>query len=464
MRRISRRELLGLGAAAGMVAVSGTSADAVPARSGSLRLGLTGRGIRAFDGRIPFDPVMRILGHGAVFDCLTEIGPDGAITGELATEWTASPDARVWSFRLRDDAVFHDGRPFGAEDVVATLKLHMTAAREGDTSLAAGIAQVRRLGPQSVQIVLKSGNPGLPFLLSDPQLVMLPAASPDAAMVAGIGTGLYRLDSGTTSERAVLKRVESHYKDGRAGWFERIEMLVMPTPASRLEALMLGRVDAVNMADPAWLPALRRHGRLAQTAVTGTAFVEIAVEGVAGAEAQRIACAVAQRLDREAVLSAALHGHGCVLDPAGRDAPEVARMPVSVEIAPARVPGAEALAREVTAAAHRAGLVPSAGAAARIVARLRPGRPTEDWSLSLEGPEPVGDYALRLAEARATLDAGERARRFATLQAEVAARPVIVPVAADGLMAHSTRLRHAGRIGALWDMDSARIAERWWYA
>ncbi len=464
MRRISRRELLGLGAAAGMVAVSGTSADAVPARSGSLRLGLAGLGIRAFDGRVPFDPVMRILGHGAVFDCLTEIGPDGAITGELATEWTASPDARVWSFRLREDAVFHDGRPFGAEDVVATLKLHMAAAREGDTSLAAGLAQVRRLGPHRVQIVLKSGNPGLPFLLSDPQLVMLPAGAPDAAMAAGIGTGLYRLDRGTTSERAVLKRVESHYKDGRAGWFERIEVLVLRDPDARLEALRLGRVDAVNLADPAWAPALRRHGRLALTGVEGPAFIELAVEGLAGTEARRIASAVAQVLDRDAILSAVLHGHGTVVDAAPAGVAGLAGMPVSVEIAPARVPGAEALAREVTAAAQCAGLVPSAGAATRIVARLRPGRPTEDWSLSLAGREAGADYALRLAEARATLDADDRALQLAGLRAEAAERPVIVPVGADGLIAHSTRLCHAGRIGALWDMDSARIAERWWYA
>lgn len=463
MRRISRRDLLGLGAAAGMVAVSGTSAGAVPSRGGSLRLGLTGKGVRAFDGRTPFDPVMRVLGHGAVFDCLTEIGPDGAITGELATEWSASPDARIWTFRLREDAVFHDGRPFGADDVVATLRLHMAAATPRDASLAAQIAQVRRVDAHTVQIVLKSGNPGLPFLLSDPQFIVLPAHAPERAMREGVGTGLYRMQPDATPTRAVLKRVERHYKDDRAGWFERVEVVVMPGPAERLEALKLGRVDAVNMADPAWGSALRRHGRLALTEVRGPSFLELGVEGAGAHEGRVIAAAVARTLDREAVLGAALGGHGRLLDVgSGGDAP-VAGMRVAIEIAPARVPGAEALAREVTAAARRAGLLPDREAGARIVARLRPGRPTEDWALGLHAREAGEGYSARLSEARATLDPGARADRLGRLADEAAQRPAVAAVAAHGLIAHSTRLAHGGRVGALWDMDSARIAERWWY-
>ena len=276
MRRISRRDLLGLGAAAGVVAVSGAPAHALPERGGSLRLGLAGRGHRRFDGRRPFDPIMRVVGHGAVFDCLTEIGADGAIRGELATGWEASADARAWTFRLREDAVFHDGRPFGADDVVATLRMHMG----GSAAAVAGlIAQVRRMGPHEVLIVLREGTPGLPFLLSDPQLVMLPALGPERAMAEGIGTGLYRMEPGRTAERAVLRRVERHWKDGAAGWFDRVEVLRIAAPAARLEALKSGRVDAVNLADPAWEAEARRHGRIALTAVPGPAFLELAVEG-----------------------------------------------------------------------------------------------------------------------------------------------------------------------------------------
>ena len=406
MRRISRRELLGLGAAAGVVAATGAPAHALPTRGGSLRLGLAGRGIGAFDGRRPFDPIMRIAGHGAVFDCLTEIGADGAIRGELAAGWEASADARVWTVRLREDAVFHDGRAFGADDVVATLRLHMAG---GAAAVAGRIAQVRRLGPHEVQIALREGLPGLPFLLSDPQLVILPAHAPERAMAEGIGTGLYRMEPGRTAERAVLRRVERHYRDGQAGWFDRVELLRIADPAARLEALKSGRVDAVNLADPAWEAEARRHGRIALSAVSGPAFLEIAVEGGEGSEAHAVAAAVAQALD-------------------GGEAPGGPGQAVAVRIAPERVPGATALAREIGAAARRAGLELAEEAPLRLVARVRPGRPTPDW------PENHSGAAVCAAHRR------------------------------DTVVAHSTRLHHAQRIGTLWDMDSGRIAERWWYS
>jgi hypothetical protein len=396
MRRISRRDLLGLGAAAGVVAVSGAPAHALPERGGSLRLGLTGRPMGAFDGRRPFDPIMRIAGHGAVFDCLTEIGADGAIRGELATGWEASADARVWTIRLREDAVFHDGRPFGADDAVATLRMHMA----GSAAAVAGlIAQVKRTGPHEVQVVLREGRPGLPFLLADPQLVMLPAHAPERATAEGIGTGLYRLEPGRTAERAVMRRVERHWKDGVAGWFDRVEVLRIAAPAARLEALKSGRVDAVNMADPGWAAEARRHGRIALTAA-GTGVLELSVAGP-GAEA------VAARL---------------------RDGAMGAPGALAVRISPERVPGAAALARDVVVAAERAGLSVAKGAPIAVEARMRPALPTPDW------PE------------------------------SGVARPVVDAVSVDTLIAHSTRLHHSRQLGGLWDMDSGRIAERWWYA
>lgn len=423
MRRISRRELLGLGAAAGVVAVSGAPAHALPTRGGSLRLGLAGRGIGAFDGRLPFDPIMRIAGHGAAFDCLTEIGADGAIRGELATGWESSGDARHWTFRLREDAVFHDGRPFGPDDVVATLRFHMAASV---AAVAGRIAQVRRTGTHDVQIALREGTSALPFLLADPQLVILPAHAPEQAMRQGIGTGLYRMEPDRTPDRAVLRRVERHYKDGQAGWFDRVEVLRIASPAGRLEALKSGRVDAVNLADPAWEPEARRHGRIALAAVSGPAFLEIGVEGAPASEAHAIAASIAGALDGQSALSAVFGGRGRLAEPARpTPAPDAS---VAVRIAQERVPGAASLSREIEAAARRAGFRIVEDAPLHVVARIRPGRPTPDW------PENH-----------------MRAAAFASL-------------GLDTVVAHSVRLHHAQRIGTLWDMDSARIAERWWYS
>jgi hypothetical protein len=207
------------------------------------------------------------------------------------------------------------------------------------------------------------------------------------------------MEPGRTAERAVLRRVERHWKDGVAGWFERVELLRIARPDARLEALKSGRVDAVNMADPGWAAEARRHGRIALTA-TGAGVIELSVEGP-GAEA----------------MAARLRG-------GATGAPEA----VTLRISPERVPGAAALARDVAAVAERAGLTVADEARIAVVARTRPARPTPDWPDS------------------------------------TAARPAFEAISVDTLIAHSTRLHHSRQLGGLWDMDSGRIAERWWYA
>ncbi len=48
--------------------------------------------------------------------------------GDLATEWTVSDDATVYTFKLREDAKWHDGQPVTAKDVEATVKFILNKA------------------------------------------------------------------------------------------------------------------------------------------------------------------------------------------------------------------------------------------------------------------------------------------------------------------------------------------------
>src|SRR3954469_2497552 len=41
---------------------------------------------------------------------------------ELAKSWESSPDGKQWTFKLQPGVKFHDGREFGAKDVVYTFR------------------------------------------------------------------------------------------------------------------------------------------------------------------------------------------------------------------------------------------------------------------------------------------------------------------------------------------------------
>jgi len=227
MTRIDRRALFTSGAAAALLAASGVSLLAAPSAGGRLRLA------------VPRDTgSLENAARGAVFDTLTEIAPDGALRGELATGWIASNDARVWTFDLRPDVVFHDGSAFGAADVIASLSQHR------DTGLD---LKAEALGTHQIRLELAVGNPDLPFMLANPELIICQAAStPDNA----IGTGVYRSHRFQADRHFLGQRVGNHYKDGRAGWVDAFEIVVIPDAAVRAEALRDGFVDVAELPLP----------------------------------------------------------------------------------------------------------------------------------------------------------------------------------------------------------------------
>ena len=70
-----------------------------------------------------------------------------------------------------------------------------------------------------------------------------------------------------------------------------------------------------------------------------------------------------------------------------------------------------------------------------------------------------------LLEARATLDTAKRKDMYHEMQSLCSKEGgTVVPMYANYVDAHSTKLANSGTIGNLWQMDGSRIAERWWFA
>ena len=80
-----------------------------------------GRLVRLFSDPPTLDPHITTDSTSAVivnevFGGLVTITPDIVIAPDLAKDWDISSDGKVFTFRLRQDAKFHDGRPVVAED------------------------------------------------------------------------------------------------------------------------------------------------------------------------------------------------------------------------------------------------------------------------------------------------------------------------------------------------------------
>ena len=230
MTRIDRRALFASGAAAALLAATGASLADTPKPGGTLRLA------------VPRDDSLELVARGAVFDTLTEIAPDGTLRAELATGWQTDAEARVWSFDLRDDALFHDGAFLDVADVTAVLS---------------ELGQTEALAPNRLRLELAQGNPGLPFLLADSRFVITRAGQDVAPLHAANGTGCYRVERAEDDRHFLGRRVQGHYKDNQAGWADAFEVIVIPDASVRAEALRDGYVDVAAFPDRADLRGTR---------------------------------------------------------------------------------------------------------------------------------------------------------------------------------------------------------------
>lgn len=225
---MDRRALFTSAAAMALLAASGVSAAGAPQRGGRLRMALSG-GARSDSWTSGDGLFMQVARQGMVFDTLTERAADGVLRGELATGWTSSDGGRVWQFDLRADVFFHDGQPFTAKDAVVSL-----AALPG--------AKVEALDALSLRVTLDEPSTALPLLLAEPDYIIRPVH----AFEDGIGTGLYRVKRFIPGRQLLTERVEAHFKDGTAGWFDEVELTSIPSEQVRGEALGGYLVDAVD--------------------------------------------------------------------------------------------------------------------------------------------------------------------------------------------------------------------------
>src|SRR5690606_35362745 len=83
------------------------------------------------------DPAKTIGGPdgplGLIFSGLVMLDADLQIQPELAAGWEVSEDGLTYTFYLRKNVLFHDGRPFTAQDVIFSWERAASPATGSDT-------------------------------------------------------------------------------------------------------------------------------------------------------------------------------------------------------------------------------------------------------------------------------------------------------------------------------------------
>lgn len=512
--RISRREFMTRASALGLAAaapgfMSAPAFAAEPRKGGHFKLGVgAGSSTDSLDPATYLDTYMQTVGHGH-HAYLMEISKDSEAIPELAESVDPTPDAKVWTVKLKQGVEFHNGKTVTAEDVIASYNHHRgedskSAAKE----LLDQIESMEAKGKDTVVFTLKSGNADFPYVMTDYHLPIMPSMDGKVDATSGIGAGAMKIENYDPGVKTELVRNENYFKEGR-GHFDSAEVLAIKDVTARTNALQTGQIHAMDRADLKTVHLLERNQDLEVIQTTGTQHYTMAMHtNTAPFDDNNVRMALKHAIDREELLDKILQGYGQVandhpISPAQRFFndeleqrtydPDKAKsylkkagldsLTVDLSTSDAAFAGAVDAAVLYREQAAKAGIEinvvrePDDGYWSNVWLK-KPfsmvywgGRPTSDWMFSIAYAEGASwndtywehkRFNELLVKARAELDEAKRREMYYEMQRLVRDEGgVIVPMYASYVIALSKQVGH-GEIAPNWDLDGNRSLERWW--
>lgn len=103
-----------------------------------------------------------------VFSGLVRNGPAGTIVPDLAERWSVDRAGKTWTVDIRSDALWHDGEPVTADDVVFTIQTLQDPEYVGPSSRSWSEVTVSATGPRRVTFTLATPLGGFLQALTQP--------------------------------------------------------------------------------------------------------------------------------------------------------------------------------------------------------------------------------------------------------------------------------------------------------
>ena len=483
---------------------------ATPKRGGTFRVGVhDGNTTDTYDpGK--YQSVGDIQLAHAHRSYLTEITSENGLGPDMATGWSASDDAAVWTFELNKDATFHNGKKFTAADAVASLNHHRG---ENSTSAAkallASVTDIKADGDHTIVISLDQGFADLPWIMTDYHLAMCPAnADGTIDWENGVGAGPYKVVARDAGVYINLERHDGWHREG--AYFDAINMTVLNDPNTRQAAIVTGDVDAVTSLDLKTLNLLKRNKNVEIDNVPSGSAITLPMHvDVAPFDNVDVRLALKYAINREEIIQKILFGTGTIgndfhVSPGMPYYPDLPQRPydldkakfhlkkagmselnVSLSAADSVLPGAVDMVTLYAEQARGAGI------------NIQPVREPNDgywsnvwlkkpWTFVKWGARPTPDNMFTLAYkddadwneshwknprfnellllAKKELNQERRAEMYREM-CELAKDDggTIIPMFTNFVYGRRANVKHGPNLASSWELDGGRGYHRWWF-
>lgn len=248
---MNRRELIKLGAVAGGLSIAGVPLHALAQgkKGGVINVLVQPEPPGLMVGITQNAPTQMIAGN--IYEGLLRYSEKIEPLPALATAWTVSPDAMVYTFKLKRDVTWHDGKPFTAADVVFSADVFLRKTHARLRANLAAVDTIRALDPYTVEFKLK--YPFGPFLgiFEVGSMPMVPKHIYEGtdfltnpANATPIGTGPLKFKEWVRGSYIKLVRNDT-YHEPNMPLVDAVYYQIIPDAASRAAAFESGKVDIV---------------------------------------------------------------------------------------------------------------------------------------------------------------------------------------------------------------------------
>lgn len=249
--------------------------------------------------------------YANVFEGLTRIDANAQVQPGLAESWTISEDGKVYTFKLRAGAKYHDGTDFTADDVKFSLdRARAENSTNAQKKLFAAIDTVEVVDPTTVKVTLKHPEGLFLYNMGVGDAVIVASESADGNKEKPIGTGPFKFDSWAKGSSIKLVKSDSYW--GEPVFLDRVEFRVIPDAAAAVPALLSGDVQAFPNAPVGdALAQLQAEPRLKVVIGLTEGETLLSVNNKkAPFDKLEVRQAIASAIDRDAIIEAASNGLG----------------------------------------------------------------------------------------------------------------------------------------------------------
>ncbi len=266
--------------------------------------------IQTFDPRASSDSAVERM-RQLMFNGLTRKDEKFDPAPDLAERYESSSDYKTFTFYLRPNVRFHNGRALSAADVKYTF----------DTMLAPGFPSDKRadLERDHVSVELDSSDPlKVVFHCESPcpglantilPIGIIPEGTSDQQAKRPVGTGPFKLENYTEDQEVTLTSFDEYFEGAPS--VKRLSVRIIPDNSARESELRKGSVDlAINADfDPVTVESLRKAPGIRTEIIDGTNITHLGVNLLDPIlKDRRVRQALAYAIDREAIIRDVLRG------------------------------------------------------------------------------------------------------------------------------------------------------------